>query len=68
MADTTITNEIKRHTVIVSIKAKQGNLEITGFLQVDTFFFCEIRKDLLNEKWGLIDRHEQEKRALSTLC
>ncbi|VDL59845.1 unnamed protein product [Hymenolepis diminuta] len=52
MADTTITNEIKRHTVIVSIKAKPSNLEIAIFLQDATSFVCEVRRELLNESNG----------------
>ncbi|KAM3185975.1 hypothetical protein ACTXT7_005275 [Hymenolepis weldensis] len=53
MAYTTITNDMKKHAVtqIVSIKAKQSNLEIARFLKVATSFVCKVRKEL-NENNG----------------
>ncbi|KAM3180634.1 hypothetical protein ACTXT7_015909 [Hymenolepis weldensis] len=50
MPDTSITNEMRRHAVIVSIKAKYRNLEIARFLLIATAFVCEVRKALLNDK------------------
>ena len=51
MENTTITNEVKRHTVIVSIKAKHSNLEIAIFLRVARSFVFKVRKEL-NENNG----------------
>ncbi|VUZ40953.1 unnamed protein product [Hymenolepis diminuta] len=52
MADTNVTNEMKRHAVIVSIKAKLRNLEVAGLPEVATSFVCKVRKGLLNENNG----------------
>ncbi|VUZ43239.1 unnamed protein product [Hymenolepis diminuta] len=49
MLDNTKTNEMKRHSRIVSIKAKYNNLEIARFLQVTRSFLCKVRKELPNE-------------------
>ncbi|KAM3177932.1 hypothetical protein ACTXT7_003574 [Hymenolepis weldensis] len=46
--DTTITNEMKRHAVLVSIKANHNNLEIARFVQVSAFLACKVRKEVLN--------------------
>lgn len=45
MADT-ITNEMKRLAVIVSIKAKLSYSEIARFLKVARSFVCKVRKEL----------------------
>ncbi|VUZ43033.1 unnamed protein product [Hymenolepis diminuta] len=52
MSDTTITNEMKGHALIVSKKAKHWNLEIAGPLKVTTSFDRKVRKELLNENKG----------------
>ncbi|VUZ52516.1 unnamed protein product [Hymenolepis diminuta] len=52
MADTTVTNEMKRHAAMVSLKAKRSNLEIARFLQVARSFVCKVRKELPNENSG----------------
>ncbi|VUZ47975.1 unnamed protein product [Hymenolepis diminuta] len=52
MADAIITNEIDRHAVTVSIKAKHRNLEIARFLQVVRSVVWKVRKELLNENNG----------------
>ncbi|VUZ39878.1 unnamed protein product [Hymenolepis diminuta] len=52
MLDTTTTNEMEGYLVIMSIKVKQRNLEITRSLQVATSFVCEVIKELLNENNG----------------
>ncbi|KAM3188443.1 hypothetical protein ACTXT7_000269 [Hymenolepis weldensis] len=52
MPDTTITNEMKNHSVIVSLKAKHKNLEIARFLKVARSSICKVRKELLNENNG----------------
>ncbi|KAM3179801.1 hypothetical protein ACTXT7_017569, partial [Hymenolepis weldensis] len=52
VADTTITDEMKRHTLLVSVKAKHRNFEIARFLKVATSFVCKVRKGLLNENNG----------------
>ncbi|VUZ42036.1 unnamed protein product [Hymenolepis diminuta] len=49
MADTTITNELKRHAVLVSTKAKHGNLKIAELLTMATSFVCNKE---LNENTG----------------
>ncbi|KAM3179340.1 hypothetical protein ACTXT7_000741 [Hymenolepis weldensis] len=49
IADNVITNEMKRHTVIVSVKVKHRNLEMARFLKVAKSFVCKVRKELLNE-------------------
>ncbi|KAM3175869.1 hypothetical protein ACTXT7_007657 [Hymenolepis weldensis] len=52
MANTTIINEMKRYTVIVSVKKKHMNLEIARFLKVATSFVCEVREELPSENNG----------------
>ncbi|KAM3182411.1 hypothetical protein ACTXT7_012437 [Hymenolepis weldensis] len=52
MPDTNITNEMKRHTVIVSIEAKHSSLRIARFLKVARSFVCNVRKELLDENNG----------------
>ncbi|KAM3172859.1 hypothetical protein ACTXT7_013678 [Hymenolepis weldensis] len=47
--DTTITNEVNRYAVIVSIKAEHSYLKIARFLKVATSFLCTVRKELLND-------------------
>ncbi|KAM3178891.1 hypothetical protein ACTXT7_001638 [Hymenolepis weldensis] len=53
IADLTKTNEMRRHAVIVSRKAKHSNLAITRFLKVATSFVCKVKKELLNENNGV---------------
>ncbi|KAM3171004.1 hypothetical protein ACTXT7_017476 [Hymenolepis weldensis] len=43
---------MKRHAVIVSIKAKHRNFEIARFLKVARSFLWKVRKELLNENNG----------------
>ncbi|KAM3178912.1 hypothetical protein ACTXT7_001659 [Hymenolepis weldensis] len=52
MADNTMTNEIKRHAVIVSTKVKHWNSEIARVLKVTTSFLPKVRLELLNENNG----------------
>ncbi|KAM3188208.1 hypothetical protein ACTXT7_000706 [Hymenolepis weldensis] len=52
MADTTITNEIKRHAVIVSIKAKPSNWKLQDFYKAPHLLFAKVRRELLNENNG----------------
>ncbi|KAM3174827.1 hypothetical protein ACTXT7_009740 [Hymenolepis weldensis] len=52
MADITITNEMKRHALIVFIKAKHRNLKLVGFLKFARSFVRKVRKELLNENNG----------------
>ncbi|KAM3178648.1 hypothetical protein ACTXT7_002136 [Hymenolepis weldensis] len=49
MPDTTITNEMKRHAVIVSMKAEHRNLEIARFPKVATSSPCKVRKEQPND-------------------
>ena len=49
MTDPMLTNEMKRHTVIVLLKADHGDLEIARFLRVARFFVHKIRKELEKE-------------------
>ncbi|KAM3186802.1 hypothetical protein ACTXT7_003612 [Hymenolepis weldensis] len=52
-AGITITNEMKGHAVdAVSIKAKQSNSEIAGFLKVARSSVCKVGKELLHESIG----------------
>ncbi|KAM3182267.1 hypothetical protein ACTXT7_012732 [Hymenolepis weldensis] len=51
MPDTTITNEMKRRAVTVSIKVKRRNLEIATFLKAARSFAWRVRKEL-NENTG----------------
>ncbi|VUZ52055.1 unnamed protein product [Hymenolepis diminuta] len=71
MSDTTITPTIKGHAAMVSVKAKQRNLEMARFLLIARSFLCISRKELVNEKGGdeltTTERRKGE-RALSTLC
>ncbi|VUZ47479.1 unnamed protein product [Hymenolepis diminuta] len=52
MVDTTITNEMRKEAVIVSIKAKYSNLGIARSVKVATSYVCKVRKELLNENNG----------------
>ncbi|VUZ50773.1 unnamed protein product [Hymenolepis diminuta] len=45
----TITNEVKRHALIESIKAEPRNFEIAKFVQVAASFVCKVRRELPNE-------------------
>ncbi|KAM3178317.1 hypothetical protein ACTXT7_002816 [Hymenolepis weldensis] len=64
--DTKIINEMKRHAVAVSIKAKHSNSEIARFLKVATSFVRKVRRELLNENSGE-ELAATNKRALSKL-
>ncbi|KAM3171948.1 hypothetical protein ACTXT7_015552 [Hymenolepis weldensis] len=60
---TIITNEMKRHVVIVSIKAKNRNLEIARFLKVSTSYICKVREELDENHEGelaVMRRRKQE--------
>ena len=46
MADNNITNEMKRHAVIVSIKVEYSDLKIARFLNVATSFVCKVKNKL----------------------
>ena len=46
MAGNNITNEMKRHAVIVSIKAEHSDLKIPRFLKIARSFVCKVRKEL----------------------
>ena len=41
-----LTNELKRHAVIVALKANHGGLEIARFLKVARSFVHKIREEL----------------------
>ncbi|VUZ39325.1 unnamed protein product [Hymenolepis diminuta] len=51
MANSIGVNEMKRHVVIVSIKAKRRNSEMARLLQVVRSFVCVVRKNQ-NESSG----------------
>lgn len=42
-----VTQEMKRHAIIVVLGTKHGDLQITTFLNVDKFFAYKIRNELL---------------------
>ena len=46
MADTQLTQEMKRHAVIVALKAEHSDLEISRFLKVARSFVYKVRKEL----------------------
>ena len=46
MTDPMLTNEMKRHDMIVTLKADQGNLKIARFNRVARSFVHKIRKEL----------------------
>ncbi|KAM3171091.1 hypothetical protein ACTXT7_017313, partial [Hymenolepis weldensis] len=52
LPDITVTNEMKRHAIIASLKAKQNNFEIARFLTAARSFVYKVRKELLNENNG----------------
>ncbi|VUZ39754.1 unnamed protein product [Hymenolepis diminuta] len=52
MPNTTITNEMIRHTVMAPMKAKDSDLEMARFLKVTRFSVCKVRKELPNENSG----------------
>ncbi|VUZ54708.1 unnamed protein product [Hymenolepis diminuta] len=43
---------MKKHALILSIKANQRNLDIARFLKVVRSFVCKVRKELPNENSG----------------
>ena len=49
MIDPTLTNEMKRHAVIVILKVDRGDLEIAYFLRVERSFVHKIHKKLEKE-------------------
>ena len=46
MADNDITNKMKRHAVIVSIKMEHSILKIARFLKFTKSLICKVRKEL----------------------
>ena len=48
MADNQITKQMKRHVVIVALRADHGNLKYGGFLNVTRSFVFKIRNQLQN--------------------
>ena len=46
VADNNITNEMKRHTVRVSIKVEYSDLKVARFLKVTRSFIYQMRKEL----------------------
>ena len=62
MKDSTLTNEIKRHSVIVALKADHGDLEITRFLRVARLFVHKLRKELKkkeNDNLMSVSKHKK---------
>ncbi|VUZ45764.1 unnamed protein product [Hymenolepis diminuta] len=55
---------MKRHAVIVSIKVKHNNLDITRLLKIARSLVWKVRKELLNESNG-DELAPTRKRALS---
>ena len=51
MTDLMLTNEMKRHSEIVALKADHGDLEIAHFLKVTRSFVHKICKELEKENW-----------------
>ena len=49
MVDHTLTNEMKRHDTIVTLKVDHGHLESARFLRVTRSFVHKIRKELKKE-------------------
>ena len=49
ITDPMLTNEMKRHSVIVALKPDHGDLEITHFLRDARLFVHKIRKELEKE-------------------
>ena len=49
MTDTTLTNETKRHAVIVALKGDHGDLEIAHFLKVARSFVHKLHKEFKKE-------------------
>ncbi|VUZ43255.1 unnamed protein product [Hymenolepis diminuta] len=58
---------MKRHAIIVPLKAKRRNLDIARFLKVATSYLCKARKELLNENNGDEVAIKRKTRASSTL-
>ena len=46
MTNNNITSKMKRHAVIVSIKAKHIDFKIARFLKLARSFVCKVRKEL----------------------
>ena len=57
----TLTNEIKRHAVIVALKANHGDLEIAHFLRVARSFVHKIHKELEKENNNVMSVSKHKK-------
>ena len=61
-----LTNERKRHAVIVAWKADHGDLEIASFLRVVRSFVHKIRKKLEKENDNVISVSKRKKQKQKT--
>ena len=62
MTDPLLTNEMKRHVVIVSLKVDHGDLEIARYLRVARLFDHKIRKELKKENDIVISVSKKKKK------
>ena len=64
MAETLLTNEMKRHVVIMALKADHGDLEIARFLRVARSFVHKLRKELEKENDNVMSVSKRKKNIL----
>ena len=62
MTDPKLTNEMKRHAVIVALKGYHRDLEIARFLRVARSFVLKIRKELEKENDSVMSVSKHEKK------
>ena len=61
MTDLMLTNEMKRYSEIVALKADHGDLEIAHFLKVARSFVRRIREELEKENDNLMSVSKRKK-------
>ena len=67
MTDPMLTNEMKRHPVIVVSKADHGDLKIARFLSVARSFADKIRKEIEKENDNVMSGSKPQKKILHVL-
>ena len=60
MTDSMLTNEMKRHAVIMALKVDHGDLEIAYFLRITRLFIHKIRKELEKENDNVMSVSKQK--------
>ena len=66
MTDPVLTNEMKRHVVIGTLKADHGDLKVACFLRVARLFVHKIRKELEKENDNVMSVSKCKKHSTSS--